>query len=140
MAAVYTDPTTGIYKDSQNNWFLKDGTPLMTFDATTGAYQESDGTWYAYDGTPLMNYVMNLNAYQESDGTWYDTNGKEVLLNSNLYKQLAAFGYNVSQNQNTSVVKKPAAPVVKKPSLLIPIIAITALSLVLVIIYKTAKK
>ena len=141
MAATYTDPISGIYKDGTGAWFLKDSTPIQDYDPKTGAYQESDGTWYSFSGIPLLNYDISLGAYQETDGTWYDVNGKEVLFGTNLLNQIAAFGYDVSQNQNT-VVKKVSinttAP--KKPSLLIPILAIVGLSIAMVIIYKTAIK
>jgi hypothetical protein len=141
MAAIYTDPVTGIYKDNKGAWFLKDNTPILDYDPKTGAYQENDGTWYSYSGAPLMNYDISLGAYQEEDGTWYDVSGKEVLLGSTLLNAIAAYGYDVSQNQNSSVKKVSVnTKETKKPSLLVPILAIAGLSLVLVVIYNTVKK
>ena len=96
---IYTDPSTGVYEDSNNNWFLSDGTPISDYDPKTGAYQEADNqTWYTFQGVELMNYDMSLGAYQEESGIWYNTSGQEVLMGSPLYLQIQAYGYDVSNN------------------------------------------
>lgn len=143
MSVVYTDPNSGIYKDNQNNWFLKDGTPIKDYDPKTGAYEENDGTWYTFQGIALQDYCMEAGAYQETDGTWYDTTGNEVLMNSPLYNLLKAKGYDVSQNTTTQAsqakVSQNTTGKSSGMSWIVPVAAIVGLVVVLGIIYAVTK-
>lgn len=150
----WQDPTTGIYQDIDNTYYLNNGTPIDDFDLRTGAYMESDGTWYTFQGVPLMDYNKDTGAYQEDDGTWYESNGTEVLVGSSTYGFLKGAGYDLSQNVNT-VVKKPISPhsiqsttvtnktaqsPQKTPSWLLPTLLLVGAALVGTIVYYTIKK
>lgn len=147
MATIYTDPITGVYEDDQNKWFLKSGTPIIDYDPKTGAFQEADGsTWYTFQGVPLMNYSKDIGAYQEDDGTWYTTSGTEVLLNSAVYNQLKAYGFDVSANTTPQggtpkTSKNTTAASNSSNSWVLPAVGIfAAVTIITIIIIATRKK
>jgi hypothetical protein len=75
-AILYQDTLTGIYKDADGSWFLKDGTPIQDYDPNTGAYQEESGTWYTFQGTELSYYDKTTGVYKEvNDNTYYSKDG-----------------------------------------------------------------
>ena len=152
MATIYTDPNTWVYENDQNQWFLADGTPIQDYDPKTGAYQETDGTWYTFQGVALQNYDISLGAYQENDGTWYSTNGAEVLMGSNLYNQIKAYGYDVSVNvtpqgavgktsKNTIGTTTATVKTAVKPNTwMLPIVGIISVVAIVTIIYIVARE
>jgi hypothetical protein len=77
-AIVYQDDQTGIYKDIDGTWYLKNGTPIDDWDPNTGAYQEG-GNWYTFQGVELMSYDKKTGIYQEAgDPTYYTKEGIEL--------------------------------------------------------------
>lgn len=146
---VYQDPVSGIYKDADGTYYLKDGTPLNDYDMNTGAYQEEDGTWYTVEGVALMNYDKNTGSYQEPDGTWYDSKGNVVTKNSSAWNTLTNLATAILSNKlsgGSTVPSKPSSPITKttvtttSPSWVTPVVVVGGLTVLGVLIYMSMKK
>lgn len=140
---VYQDPVSGIYRDIDGTWYLKNGTPLNDFDQNTGAYQEEDGTWYTFQGLALKSYDKNTGAYQEEDGTWYDAAGNEIAKGSSVWNQLTQFATTILSS--TPAGGKAPANQVKKvqvttASWVKPVLIVGALAAASAIIYFAVRK
>ena len=145
---VYQDPVSGIYKDIDGTYYLRDGTPLNDYDMNTGAYQEEDGTWYTVEGVALISYDKNTGSYQEPDGTWYDNGGNPIAKNSSAWSALQNIASAIIGNKMSGGGVNPPRPMnpVNKPNVqtttpswVVPVVLVGGVTVLGVIIYMSMK-